>query len=121
MQMKAHGKLDAGAAGQLVLAAQIVAVGGQIKLARIAQAKARLVQIVPRHQPLMPGFLGAIPMHGRRGTADRAVLLDLDRAGVADHHHRMRRARSSEAAPGWLWAAVTAAIDDSALALTAQF
>src|SRR5437762_838013 len=70
MQMKAHCELDARAAGQLVLAAQIVAVGGQIELARIGQTKARLVQIVPRHEPLMPGFLGAVPMHGRRGLAD---------------------------------------------------
>src|SRR5205823_2895879 len=117
MQMKAHGELDARAAGQLVLAAQIVAVGGQIELARIGQTKARLVQIVPRHEPLMPGFLGAVPMHGRRGLADRAVLLDLDRVGVADNQHRMRRARSSEATPGRLRAAITAAIDDDALAL----
>src|SRR5712675_1909557 len=69
----------------------------------------------------MPGFLGAVPMHGRRGLADRAVLLDLDRVGVADNQHRMRRARSSEATPGRLRAAITAAIDDDALALAAQF
>ena len=119
--MKAHGELDARAAGQLVLAAQIVAVGGQIELARIGQTKAWLVQIVPRHEPLMPSFLGAVPMHGRRGLADRAVLLDLDCVGVADNQHRMRRARSSEATPGRLRAAITAAIDDDALALAAQF
>src|ERR1051326_6697185 len=121
MQVEADGKLAAGAPGQLVLAAQIVAVRCQIELARIGQAKARLIQIVPRHQPLMPGFLKTVPMYDRGGLADRAVSLNFDRIGVADHQHRMRRARSREAAPSRLWAAIAAAIDDDALAIAAQF
>ena len=118
--MKAHRERLAGPAGQPVLAAQIIAIGRQVKLARIAQPEARLVAVMRRGDPLMSVLLGTLAMHRVRGMAKRAVGLDLDRVGVADDQHRMSGAGTRDLVPGRLWAAIAAAIDDDPIASLAQ-
>src|SRR5260370_1344258 len=93
MQVKAQRERRAGAAGQLVFAAQIVAVGGQVKLARIGHAEARAIAVMGGRDPLMPAVLGALAAHRGRSPTKRAVNLDLDSISIADDQHRMRRAR----------------------------
>src|SRR5207237_4151964 len=73
VQMEAHRERVARAARQLVLAAQIVAVAGEIKLARIAQPISLPVAIVVRGDPLVAGFLGPLATHHGGSAAERAV------------------------------------------------
>src|SRR5712691_7047582 len=118
--MKAQRERRAGAAGQLVFAAQIVAVRREVKLARIGHAKTRAIAVMGGCDPLMPAILGALAAHRARSPAERAVSPDLDSVDITDDHHRMRRARPRDAAPGRLGAAISAAIDDDPLAPLAQ-
>ena len=63
MQMKAHRERVAGAAGQLVLAAHVVAVGSEIKLARVGQPEALAIAVMAAGDPLVAGFLGPLAAH----------------------------------------------------------
>src|SRR4051812_1506946 len=120
MQMEAHRERVAGAAGQLVLAAHVVAVRSEIKLARIGQPEALAVAVMAAGDPLVTGFLGAFAAHRGRAAAERPCAWVPDEMGVADAQHRTRRAARGYAAPAGLRAAVAAAIDDDALAPLAQ-
>src|SRR5215472_16789168 len=70
--------------------------------------------------PLMAAFLGAFAAYRRRPVAERAVVADLDRVGVGDNQHRVRRACPCRRSPRRLATAMTAAIDDDPLAPLAQ-
>src|SRR5262249_47186244 len=120
MQMEAHREIDARLPGQPVLAAEVVAVGGQVELAGVAEAEAPLVKIVLRHDPMMAAFFGALALNGSGILAEPPVCLDLARVRVADAQPRRPRAGARDAAPGRFRAAIAAAIDDDALALATQ-
>src|SRR5205823_118415 len=60
VEVEAHRKWRAGAAGQLVLAAQIVAVAREVKLPGVGHAKARAVAVVAGGDPLVAALLGAL-------------------------------------------------------------
>ena len=118
--MKAHGEPDAGPPGQFVFAAQVVAIVRQVHFARINQAKALAIAVMAGGDPLVPALFGAIDPHRMRAVAERPVAVQLDRVGIGDDQHRMRRARSHDPLPRRLCAAIAAAIDDDPLAALAH-
>src|SRR5437588_7590498 len=120
MQMEAHCEGGAGAAGQPVLAAQIVAIGGEIELAGIGQPELGAIAVMRCGDPLMPAFFGALAAQHAWGWAERAVRADLDRVGVGDDHYGMSGAGARGPLPGRLRPAVAAAIDDDAVAPVTQ-
>ena len=120
VQMKAHRKGDPGPAGQLVLAAQIVAVRRQVQLARVGHAEAAADSRHGCRDPLVAASSARSQRHVAGPAAERAVGQDLGRVGIADDQHRMRRAGARHTAPGRFGAAIPAAIDDDPVAPLAQ-
>src|SRR5436305_5213825 len=114
--MEADREADIGPTGQPLLAAQIVAVRSEIKLALISHAEARPVTVVHRRHPLMAGVFGALAADRRGTVGNIPIAVDTEGVGVGDHEYRMRRARSGHPPPRRLCAAIAAAIDDDALA-----
>ena len=92
----------------------------EIQLARIGHPETLAIAVMRRGDPLMAALLGALAAHRCRGAAERAVGRDLDRVGVADDQHRVRRARPRHPPPGRVRAAIAAAIDDDPLASLAE-
>src|SRR5581483_3991699 len=60
MEMEADGKSLARAPGEAVLAAQILAIGGEKELARMGKPEGRLVAVMARLEPLRAFILGAL-------------------------------------------------------------
>src|SRR6516225_4048271 len=120
MQVKAHGKSCAGPPGQPLLAPEILAVGGQEKLARVGQSEPPAISVMGCGNPLLAFVLGTFTSDRRLAAADGAVLPNFDRVGVGDDEHRMRGTRPRDARPARFWSAIGAAIDDDALALVAH-
>ncbi len=60
MEMEADGEAAPGRAGQRILAAQIVAVGGEEELARVAQAEGAAIAVMRRRDPEIAAILGAL-------------------------------------------------------------
>src|SRR5215470_3558495 len=89
MKVKADGEGSSGKTYQLVLAAQVLAVGGEEHLTGINQSEALAVAVVARRDPLLPLMLGTLAGDGRRCAANRAVCSDLKRICIRDHHDRM--------------------------------
>src|SRR6266567_5038694 len=63
--------------GQPVLAAQILAIGGEKQLAGVDQAKALAIAVMRRRDPLLAFVLGTFASNRRRAAPKDAVRTDL--------------------------------------------
>src|SRR6185312_11458689 len=120
MQMEADGEALSGAALEPVLAAQILAIGGEEELAVMDEAEARRVAVMARLQPMRALLLGALAQDIQRPPADPVAVADLGRVGVGDDQRRMRRGGARDAPPLGTGSMIGAAIDDEPLASVAQ-
>src|SRR5665213_545981 len=110
----------AAGAGQPVLAAQILAVGGQVNLALVAQAEDSLIAVMAAGDVLVAVLLVAALRHVARLGGEMPVRADLRRIGLGDDQRRMRRGRAHRIAPRRIVAVIGAAIDDQSLLAVTQ-